>query len=200
MAETLRSDGPSAATDEPPDGDSSGPIPLTALPMIETHLSAVEAGRNRVMEQMEALVREGLGKHVRRRSVDDRLTSQNPAVLATSLQTAYNLSVLPTLVASLVADLTEAVESRIRSSFDMASLAREVGGKGACRVRWVSMPDARRRSIERVGLCLQVAVPQRAGELGRAAMDDGALDEARATGRGHGRLLHQGARPTPSAR
>lgn len=52
-------------------------------------------------------------------------------MLASSLQTAHNLIVLPDLVSSLVVDLTEAVQMRIRASFDMSSLAREMGGKGA---------------------------------------------------------------------
>lgn len=56
--------------------------------------------------------------------------SQDNPLLASSLQTAHNLSVLPSLVESLVTDLTEAVSRKIKACFDMASLAREVGGKG----------------------------------------------------------------------
>ena len=58
------------------------------------------------------------------------MNGQNQDLLASSLQTAFNLSVLPSLVSSLVADLTEAVQQRIKASFDMASLAREMNGKG----------------------------------------------------------------------
>ena len=50
---------------------------------------------------------------------------QNQSLLASSLQTAYNLSVLPNLVTSLVQDLTEAVESRIKNAFDVNGLARD---------------------------------------------------------------------------
>lgn len=53
------------------------------------------------------------------------LCRQNQSLLASSLQTAYNLSVLPALVASLVGDLIDAIESRIRTAFDVAALARD---------------------------------------------------------------------------
>jgi hypothetical protein len=55
--------------------------------------------------------------------------SQNQALLASSLQTAHNLRVLPSLVANLVTDLASAVESRIRSAFDMAAISKEMVGK-----------------------------------------------------------------------
>lgn len=41
------------------------------------------------------------------------------------MQTAYNLAVLPNLVASLVQDLIEAIESRIKHAFDVTALARD---------------------------------------------------------------------------
>ena len=65
----------------------------------------------------------------------DRVNPQNQEILASSLQTAANLAVMPALVASLVADLTEAIELRIRATFDMATLAREMSGKGRTRSR-----------------------------------------------------------------
>lgn len=55
---------------------------------------------------------------------------QNQEILASSLQTAANLGVLASVVAELVKDLTEAIENRIRTTFDMISLAREIAAKG----------------------------------------------------------------------
>lgn len=52
-------------------------------------------------------------------------------MLASALQTAFNLGMLPELVKTLLGDLTEAVEGRIRKTFDLASLAKEAGLKGA---------------------------------------------------------------------
>lgn len=52
-------------------------------------------------------------------------------MLASSLQTAHNLRVLPGLVQSLVADLTDAVEKRIRMAFDMALISKDISAKGA---------------------------------------------------------------------
>jgi hypothetical protein len=54
-------------------------------------------------------------------------------LLASSLQTAHNLRVLPTLVHSLVTELSAAVESRIRSAFDMALISKDALAKGAYR-------------------------------------------------------------------
>ena len=59
-----------------------------------------------------------------------RLAKQNQQVLASALQTAFNLGMLPELVKTLLGDLTEAVEGRIRRTFDLASLARDAGLKG----------------------------------------------------------------------
>lgn len=62
---------------------------------------------------------------------------QDRSLLASSLQTAHNLRVLPALVQSLVADLTDAVEQRIRVAFDMTRISKDVAAKGeftiACR-------------------------------------------------------------------
>ena len=58
------------------------------------------------------------------------MNRQNQPLLASSLQTSYNLGVLPELVRSLVADLTDAVEERIRQAFDLAALSRDAGVKG----------------------------------------------------------------------
>lgn len=55
---------------------------------------------------------------------------QNRSLLASSLQTAHNLRVLPNLVQSLVLDLTDAVDKRIRLAFDMALISKDVAAKG----------------------------------------------------------------------
>lgn len=55
---------------------------------------------------------------------------QNQSLLASSLQTAYNLRVLPQLVQNLVSDLSDAVEGRIRYAFDLTRIAKEVLPKG----------------------------------------------------------------------
>lgn len=51
-------------------------------------------------------------------------------MLASSLQTAHNLRVLPEIVQNLVDDLSVAVESRIRSAFDMSKVSKELLTKG----------------------------------------------------------------------
>lgn len=59
------------------------------------------------------------------------LLEQNQSLLASSLQTAYNLRVLPELVQSLIRDLSQAVEERIRSAFDLSKISRDASAKGA---------------------------------------------------------------------
>lgn len=51
-------------------------------------------------------------------------------MLATSLQTAHNLRLLPDLVQNLVSDLSTAVEARIKSAFDMSQISKELNPKG----------------------------------------------------------------------
>ena len=52
-------------------------------------------------------------------------------MLASSLQTAHNLRVLPELVQNLVSDLSDAVEDRIRSAFDLSRISKDIMAKGA---------------------------------------------------------------------
>ncbi|KAJ2913475.1 hypothetical protein MD484_g6945, partial [Candolleomyces efflorescens] len=51
--------------------------------------------------------------------------NQNQTVLASSLQTAFNLGVLPELVRNLLHDLSQAVEDRIKSAFDLSKISKE---------------------------------------------------------------------------
>ena len=53
------------------------------------------------------------------------------SALASSLQTAHNLRVLPELVQGLVFGLSDSVDERIRYAFDTARISREMVGKGA---------------------------------------------------------------------
>ena len=55
---------------------------------------------------------------------------QNQTKLASSLQTAYNLGVLATLVQSLLADLSLGVEDQIRGTFDLNKISKDLVSKG----------------------------------------------------------------------
>jgi hypothetical protein len=57
---------------------------------------------------------------------------QNQPLLSTSLQTAHNLRLLPQLVSNLLADLNDAVETRIGKALDLDSIGKEVAQKGEC--------------------------------------------------------------------
>lgn len=62
------------------------------------------------------------------------VTCQNQSLLASSLQTAHNLRVLPDLVQNLVSELSQAVEDRIRSALDLTRISKDIAAKGAFNV------------------------------------------------------------------
>ncbi|KAI0695938.1 Golgi transport complex subunit 5-domain-containing protein [Cerioporus squamosus] len=74
------------------------------------------AARTRVTTDMEAMVITGLA-------------TLNQSLLASSLQTAHNLRVLPDLVQNLITELSDAVESRIRSAFDLTRISKDIMAK-----------------------------------------------------------------------
>ena len=55
---------------------------------------------------------------------------QNQTLLASSLQIAFNLRVLPSLVQNLVSDLSHTVDDRIRGAFDLSKISKDVVSKG----------------------------------------------------------------------
>ncbi|KAL8280428.1 hypothetical protein RQP46_007076 [Phenoliferia psychrophenolica] len=106
------------ASDETPaaEDDPEALLPIRSIRAVEANVPLVELSRQRVAEEMESTVQRGLNE------------LDNP-LLASSLQTAHNLSVLPSLVDSLTSDLADLVGRKIKAAFDMASLAKEVNGK-----------------------------------------------------------------------
>ncbi|EIM81196.1 uncharacterized protein STEHIDRAFT_86486 [Stereum hirsutum FP-91666 SS1] len=100
----------------PPDTDDESSPPRISLRDIQTisaHIPFVEASRTKIAADMENMILNGLAE-------------TNQAMLASSLQTAHNLRVLPEIVQNLVDDLSVAVESRIRSAFDMSKISKEL--------------------------------------------------------------------------
>jgi hypothetical protein len=104
-----------------PEGESSLPtsansIPLRSVNAAAAYIPLITESRKKVKEEMEGMVLQGL-------------TSLDQSLLASSLQTAYNLRTLPTLVEGLVRDLSEAVEDRIRNAFDLSRISKEIVAK-----------------------------------------------------------------------
>ncbi|EGO25368.1 hypothetical protein SERLADRAFT_448348 [Serpula lacrymans var. lacrymans S7.9] len=98
------------------DTDIHGNVSLRSVDAVADRVLFIEDARTKVTTEMEHMVLAGL-------------TSLNQSMLASSLQTAYNLRVLPRLVNSLVLDLSDAVEDRIRSAFDLSRISKEVVAK-----------------------------------------------------------------------
>ncbi|BGP18331.1 hypothetical protein JCM10213_008504 [Rhodosporidiobolus nylandii] len=103
---------------ETAEDDPEALLPIRSLTAVETAIPAIENARQLVVEEMETSVQRGL-------------TELDHPVLASSLQTAHNLSVLPSLVESLVGDLNDHVFRKVKACFDIGSLAREMAGKEA---------------------------------------------------------------------
>ncbi|KAF8659226.1 hypothetical protein AX16_001886 [Volvariella volvacea WC 439] len=96
--------------------NSSPEISLRSINAVAAHLQFVEESRTKVTTEMQNMVKTGLA-------------TLNQALLASSLQTAYNLRLLPELVQRLLQDLTQAIEDRIRNSFDVSKISKEVLSK-----------------------------------------------------------------------
>ncbi|QRV96696.1 conserved oligomeric Golgi complex subunit 5 [Ceratobasidium sp. AG-Ba] len=105
-----------AAVNTAPAANSPPFVPLQQINIISRLIPIVDASRQRITEEMEAMIIEGL-------------SSLNQSALAAALQTAFNLRVMPSVVQSLLLDLTEAVDARIKSAFDVSRIAKEISGK-----------------------------------------------------------------------
>jgi hypothetical protein len=132
-----------AATDDQPatGGSEALPtdMPLESLDFVAQQAPVIARSKETIISEMENMVVQGLANLVR---CADRyyqshsavqLTEpglQNQPLLSTSLQTAYNMRLLPQLVQNLLADLNDAVESRIAKAFDMTSIGKEVAARG----------------------------------------------------------------------
>uniref|UniRef100_A0A0W0EYP2 Conserved oligomeric Golgi complex subunit 5 n=2 Tax=Moniliophthora roreri TaxID=221103 RepID=A0A0W0EYP2_MONRR len=98
--------------------NSESKLLLRSVNAVNAFIPFIEESRTKVTSEMENMVLTGLA-------------TLNQSILASSLQTAYNLRVLPQLVQSLISDLSQAVEDRIRTAFDMNKISRDVLGKDA---------------------------------------------------------------------
>ncbi|KAG6891762.1 hypothetical protein C0992_006183 [Termitomyces sp. T32_za158] len=109
------------AQDSATDGDKDDgeeEFPLRSITAVAAHVRFIEEARTKITHEMESMVLTGL-------------TTLNQSLLASSLQTAYNLRVLPQLVQNLILDLSQAVEDCIRTAFDLTKISKEALSKGS---------------------------------------------------------------------
>ncbi|KAJ7072504.1 Golgi transport complex subunit 5-domain-containing protein [Mycena amicta] len=92
--------------------DAGASVSLRSVNAIAAHIAFITDARTRVTTEMENMVLSGL-------------KDLNQSLLASSLQTAFNLRVLPELVQNLILDLSKAVEERIQSAFDLSQISRD---------------------------------------------------------------------------
>lgn len=86
---------------------------LTQLKMVQDLLPAIESSKETVVDYMEDMIVRGL-------------RDLSPLMLGSSLQTAFNLGTLPTLVQDLLNDLTEVVKERTAAAFNLDTLSRQL--------------------------------------------------------------------------
>ena len=117
------------------DDPSTLTVDLASVKAVATYLPFIDNARSRVTSDMEQMVITGLrtlvSTDVCQLAVNAHKYVQNQSLLASSLQTAHNLRVLPELVQNLVSDLSDAVEGRIRSAFDLSRISKDIMAKGA---------------------------------------------------------------------
>ncbi|KAG2043692.1 Golgi transport complex subunit 5-domain-containing protein [Suillus americanus] len=91
-------------------------VPLRSVKAAAAHIPFIEEAHSKVTHEMESMIMTGL-------------STLDQSLLASSLQTAYNLGALPTLILGLSRDLCDAVEERIRTAFDLSRISKEVVSK-----------------------------------------------------------------------
>lgn len=91
-------------------------VPLRSVKAAVAHIPFIEEAQYKVTHEMESMIITGL-------------STLDQSLLASSLQTAYNLRALPTLIQGLLKDLCDAIEERIRTAFDLSRISKEVISK-----------------------------------------------------------------------
>ncbi|KAL4267054.1 Conserved oligomeric Golgi complex subunit 5 [Pleurotus pulmonarius] len=102
-----------ALLDPPTASPDESSISLRSIKAVAAHIPFIEESRDKVTDEMQTMVINGL-------------TTLDQSLLASSLQTAYNLRILPDLVQNLISDLSQAVEERIHNAFDLSRISKEV--------------------------------------------------------------------------
>ncbi|TKY84825.1 hypothetical protein EX895_005905 [Sporisorium graminicola] len=90
-----------------------GETSLLDLKLIQDLIPTIDSARKTIIDYMEDMIVRGL-------------RDLSPLMLGSSLQTAFNMRMLPTLVQDLLNDLTEVVKERTAAAFDLDSLAQQL--------------------------------------------------------------------------
>lgn len=122
---------------------------------------------------------------------------QNQTLLASSLQIAFNLRVLPSLVQNLVSDLSHTVDDRIRGAFDLSKISKDVVSKGDPLSDVIFIITSDDESPFRLGkqssipTNLSITSQNRANKRNCTSMDCSTLASTRGYVPSNGRLLHK---------
>ncbi|KAJ4468253.1 Golgi transport complex subunit 5-domain-containing protein [Lentinula aciculospora] len=96
---------------------NKGDFNLRSINAITSHIPFIEDARVKVTNEMVNMVITGL-------------STLNQSLLASSLQTAYNLGVLPYQVQALMTELAQDVEDRIKRAFDLTKISKDANKEG----------------------------------------------------------------------
>ncbi|GAA5957719.1 hypothetical protein JCM3765_003744 [Sporobolomyces pararoseus] len=104
--------------EEEEEEDAEAILPIRSLSIVSQLLPRVSNSREIILQEMENSIQKSLTRE-----------PLDPSLLASSLQTGYNLKLLPELVDSLVKSLNDLVTRKVKHCFDLNSLAREISSK-----------------------------------------------------------------------
>ncbi|KAJ3904251.1 Golgi transport complex subunit 5-domain-containing protein [Lentinula edodes] len=96
---------------------NKGSFNLRSINAIASRIPFIEDAKITVTNEMENMVITGL-------------STLNQSLLASSLQTAYNLGVLPNQVQALMVELSQDVEDRIKRAFDLTAISKDANKDG----------------------------------------------------------------------
>ncbi|KAJ3928090.1 MAG: Golgi transport complex subunit 5-domain-containing protein [Lentinula lateritia] len=96
---------------------NKGSFNLRSINAIASRIPFIEDARITITNEMENMVITGL-------------SALNQSLLASSLQTAYNLGVLPSQVQALMVELSQDVEDRIKRAFDLTAISKDANKDG----------------------------------------------------------------------
>ena len=118
------------SSDQTPPDNLASRSELRLVPAVIAQIPFIESAQARVTADMESMVLTGLTTLVCSLVplllliLTSSSVMQNQTLLASSLQTAFNLGVLPSLVQNLVTNICRETEEQIRGAFDLMRISK----------------------------------------------------------------------------
>ncbi|KAG0146609.1 hypothetical protein CROQUDRAFT_657090 [Cronartium quercuum f. sp. fusiforme G11] len=89
---------------------------IKSLKVINIHINSIHSAKQKVITEMNKMLELGL-------------INLDRSLIATSVQTAFNLSILPQTVTKSIEELSDVIKNKVRSTFDITSIAKQVAAQ-----------------------------------------------------------------------